>query len=104
MGRAILDNNVNLNNMETKKSKKIDLSKVQAKMIDGSVKEFDIHKNIAIAMYSTPNPGQGKFSMEVYDNPVVELTEERKSYLQNGLEQGGFFFYIKEAVEKLLND
>lgn len=84
--------------------KTIDLSKIPAKMIDGTVKEFDIQKSISTAMYSTPNPGQGKFAMDVYGNPIVEVTEETKEYLRNGLETGGFFFYIKEAVEKLLND
>lgn len=87
-----------------KETKKIDLSKIQAKMIDGSTKEFDIHKNIATAMYSTPNPGQGKFAQDVYGDPIVELTEENKGYLMNGLEVGGFFFYIKEAIEQLLKD
>ena len=90
--------------METKKLKIIDLSKIPAKTIDGDVQEISIQRAIAIAMYNTPDPGQGEFAMKVNRDPVVELTEENKMYLRNGLDQGQFFFFIKEAMEKLMND
>lgn len=90
--------------MEEQKVKTIDLSKVVAVLVDGTTREFSVYKTLATALYATPNPGQGKFAMELYANPIVELTEENKGYIQAGLEQGGFFFYIKEAILELLNN
>lgn len=89
--------------MGEQKIKTIDLSKVTAVLVDGTTQEFDVHKSLATTLYATPNPGQGRFAMELYANPIVELTEENKEYIQTGLEQGGFFFNIKEAILELLN-
>lgn len=87
---------------EKKEVKTIDLSKIPAKTIDGEIQEVSIQRVIAVAMYNTPDPGQGEFAMKVNRDPIVELTDENKSYLRCGLEQGQFYFFIKEAVENLL--
>jgi hypothetical protein len=64
--------------------KKVDLSKVEIEMLDGSTMEYDIAKELAeIIFKNTQSIPEHTFSLALYKNPIVELTEENKSIIEN---------------------
>ena len=84
--------------------KKIDLSKLQIEMLDGSIKEYDFAKELAQVIFqNTQDIGEHAFSMELYKNPIVELTEDNKRIIK-GYTDKYFKAFAQIAVNKLLND
>ena len=63
----------------SEKIKKIDLSKLEITNIDGSKIEIDLSKELAQGIYSTTQKiAELSFAMDLFKNPVVELTDENK--------------------------
>ena len=84
--------------------KKIDLSKVKLQMVDGSEKEYDLSKEMAEVIFqNTQSIPEHNFSLELYKNPVVELSEENKKILEQ-YSQKHFKAFVQVAVSKLLNE
>ena len=89
--------------------KKIDLSKVMIEGIDGKAiivdgKELivDVAKELAQVIFAnTQSIEEHSFSMELYKNPVVELTDEVKGIIEKYID-GYFKAYIKIASKKML--
>ena len=79
--------------------KTIDLSKLQLKQIDGTVFEHDFSKELAQAIFSnTQKIEEHAFSVDLYKNPVVELTEENKAIIKEYTEK-----YFKAFVQVAIN-
>ena len=80
--------------------KKVDLSKLQLKQIDGVVFEHDFSKELAQAIFSnTQKIEEHAFSVDLFKNPVVELTEENKAIIKEYTEK-----YFKAFVQVAVNE
>ena len=92
-------------NKEVKaKSKTIDLSKLQLKQIDGTVFEHDFSKELAQAIFgNTQKIEEHAFSVDLYKNPVVELTEENKTIVKEYTEKY-FKAFVQVAINELIGD
>lgn len=83
---------------------KVDLSKLQIEMLDGSIKEYDFAKELAQVIFqSTQDIGEHAFSLELYKNPIVELTEENKKIIKDYTDRY-FKAFVKVAVNKIINE
>ena len=81
---------------------KIDLSKVNMESIDGKEIIIDVAKELAQVIFAnTQSIEEHSFSMELYRNPVVELTDENKEIIEKYID-GYFKAYIKIAIKKML--
>ena len=70
-------------------NKKVDFSKLPITQLDGTIIEHDFSKELAQAIFSnTQNISEHAFSVDLFKNPIVELTDENK-------------FLIKEYTEKI---
>ena len=79
--------------------KTIDLSKLQLRQIDGTVFEHDFSKELAQAIFSnTQKVEEHAFSVELFKNPIVELTEENKAIIKEYTEK-----YFKAFVQVAIN-
>lgn len=57
--------------------KKIDLSRLNIKMLNEEVLEQDVSKEFAQVIFqNTQDIAEHNFSLELYKNPVVELTDD----------------------------
>lgn len=84
--------------------KKIDLSKLKIEMIDGSIMEYDLSKELAeIIFKTTESLAEHSFCLDLYKNPVVELTDENKAIIEKYVDKY-FKAFVKVAVNKLLNE
>lgn len=84
--------------------KTIDLSKVKLQMVDSSEKEYDLSKELAEVIFqNTQSIPEHNFALELYKDPVVELTEENKKILEQ-YSQKYFKAFVQVAVTKLLNE
>lgn len=84
--------------------KTVDLSKLKIEMIDGSIMEYDISKELAeIIFKSTQSLAEHSFCLDLYKNPIVELTDENKSIIEKYVGQY-FKAFVQVAVNKLLID
>lgn len=84
--------------------KTIDLSKVKLQMVDRSEKEYDLSKELAEVIFqNTQSIPEHNFALELYKDPVVELTEENKKILEQ-YSQKYFKAFVQVAVTKLLSD
>lgn len=84
--------------------KTIDLSKLRIQMIDGSIMEYDLSKELAeIIFKTTQSLAEHSFCLDLYKNPVVELTDENKAIIEKYVKQY-FKAFVQIAVNKLLND
>lgn len=82
--------------------KKIDLSKLKIEMIDGSIMEYDISKELAQVIFqNTQDIGEHAFSLELYKNPVVELTEDNKRIIKDYTDKY-FKAFVKVSVNKII--
>ena len=82
--------------------KKIDLSKVKIEGIDGKEIVIDVAKELAQVIFAnTQSIEEHSFSMELYRDPVVELTDEIKGIIEKYID-GYFKAYIKIAIKKML--
>lgn len=78
----------------------IDLSKLKITMLDGSVEEYDVSKELAQVIFQTTQDiGEHNFSLELYENPVVEATEENIRIIKSYVER-----YFKAFVQVAIND
>ena len=82
--------------------KTIDLSKVKVNSIDGKEIIVDVAKELAQVIFAnTQSIEEHSFSMELYRDPVVELTDENKAIIE-GYIDGYFKAYIKIAIKKIM--
>ncbi len=82
--------------------KKIDLSKVKIEGIDGKEITLDVAKELAQVIFAnTQSIEEHSFSMELYRDPVVELTDDVKGIIEKYID-GYFKAYIKIAIKKML--
>ena len=81
---------------------KIDLSKVKIESIDGKEIVIDVAKELAQVIFAnTQSIEEHSFSMELYRNPVVELTDDVKAIIEGYIEKY-FKAYIKIAIKKMI--
>ena len=84
--------------------KTIDLSKLQIEMIDGSIMEYDLSKELAEVIFKTTQSlAEHSFCLDLYKNPIVELTDENKAIIEKYVGQY-FKAFVQIAVNKLLDD
>jgi len=84
--------------------KTVNLSKLQITMIDGSIMEYDISKELAEVIFKTTQSlAEHSFCLDLYKNPIVELTDENKSIIEKYVGQY-FKAFVQVAVNKLLSD
>ena len=82
--------------------KTIDLSRVDIEALDGTVKQIDVARELAQVIFAnTQSIEEHSFSMELYRNPVVELTDENKAIIEGYIEKY-FKAYIKIAIKKIM--
>jgi len=84
--------------------KTIDLSKLKIEMIDGSIMEYDLSKELAeIIFKTTESLAEHSFCLDLYKNPVVELTDENKAIIEKYVDKY-FKAFVKVAVNKIINE
>lgn len=72
-------------------------------MVDGAEKEYDLSKELAEVIFqNTQSIPEHNFSLEVYKNPVVELTEENRRIVEQ-YSQKYFKAFVQVAITRLLN-
>lgn len=82
--------------------KTIDLSKVTIHGIDGKEATIDVAKELAQVIFTnTQSIEEHSFSIELYRNPVVELTDRNREIIEKYIENY-FKAYVKIAVKKML--
>ena len=82
--------------------KTVDLSKVMIESIDGKEIIIDVAKELAQVIFAnTQSREEHSFSMELYREPVIELTDENRA-INEGYIEKYFKAYIKIAIKKLL--
>ena len=87
----------------SEKIKKVDLSRLEITNIDGSKVEIDLSKELAQGIYSTTQKiSELSFAMDLFKDPVVELTEENKEIIRSNVEKG-FKAFVQVAVNKLID-
>ena len=85
-------------------NKKIDLSKLPITQLDGSVIEHDFSKELAQAIFSnTQSISEHSFSVDLFKNPIVELTDENKTLIKETTEKY-FKAFVQVAVNKLIGE
>jgi len=84
--------------------KTVNLSKLQITMIDGSIMEYDISKELAEVIFKTTQSlAEHSFCLDLYKNPVVELTDENKAIIEKYVDKY-FKAFVKVAVNRMLNE
>jgi len=84
--------------------KTIDLSKLKIEMIDGSIMEYDLSKELAEVIFKTTQSlAEHSFCLDLYKNPIVELTDDNKAIIEKYVSQY-FKAFVQIAVNKLLSD
>ena len=82
--------------------KTIDLSKVKVNNIDGKEVTLDVAKELAQVIFAnTQSIEEHSFSMELYRDPIVELTDEVRGIIEKYIDVY-FRAYIKIAIKKML--
>ena len=82
--------------------KTIDLSKVKVNSIDGKEITLDVAKELAQVIFAnTQSIEEHAFSLDLYKNPVVELTDANSSIINDYIEKY-FKAYIKIAIKQML--
>ena len=82
---------------------KVDLSKLQIEMLDGSIKEYDLSKELAeIIFKTTQSLAEHSFCSDLYKNPIVELTDENKAIIKEYTEKY-FKAFVQVAINELLD-
>ena len=83
-------------------AKKVDLSKLQIRQLDGSIVEHDFSKDLAQAIFSnTQNISEHAFSVDLFKDPIVELTDENKAIIKEYTEKY-FKAFVQVAVNELI--
>ena len=82
--------------------KTIDLSKLELTMLDGTIAEHDLSKDLAQAIFqNTQKIEEHAFSLELFKNPIIELTEENKKIIAEYTSKY-FKAFVQVAVNKLM--
>ena len=85
-------------------NKKIDLSKLSITQLDGSVIEHDFSKELAQAIFSnTQSISEHSFSVDLFKNPIVELTDENKTLIKETTEKY-FKAFVQVAINELIGE
>lgn len=83
--------------------KTIDLSKLPIKQLDGTIIEHDFSKDLAQAIFSnTQKIEEHAFSVDLYKNPIVALTDENKAIIKEYTEKY-FKAFVQVAVNELID-
>ncbi len=81
-------------------AKKVDFSKLQIRQLDGTIVEHDFSKDLAQAIFSnTQNISEHAFSVDLFKDPIVELTDENKFLIKEYTEK-----YFKAFVQVAVNE
>lgn len=84
--------------------KTVDLSKLQVELLDGSIIEYNLSKELAEVIFKTTQSlAEHSFCLDLYKNPIVELTDDNKAIIEKYVSQY-FKAFVQIAVNKLLND
>ena len=84
--------------------KTVDLSRLKIEMIDGSIMEYDLSKELAEVIFKTTQSlAEHSFCLDLYKNPIVELTDDNKAIIEKYVSQY-FKAFVQIAVNKLLSD
>ena len=84
--------------------KKLDLSKLKLEMIDGSIKEFDISKELAqIIFQQTQKINEHDFAIKLYNNPIIELKDDNREIIKEYVSKY-FKAFVKIAIFKLMGE
>ena len=71
-------------------------------MLDGKEIEYNFAKELAQVIFqNTQDIGEHAFSMELYKNPIVELTEDNKRIIKDYTDKY-FKAFVKVAVNKII--
>ena len=82
----------------------LDLSKLQITMLDGKEIEYNFAKELAQVIFqNTQDIGEYAFSLELYKNPIVELTEENKKIIKDYTDRY-FKAFVKVSINKIINN
>ena len=83
--------------------KTIDLSKLPIRQLNGEVVELDFSKDLAQAIFSnTQKIDEHAFSVDLYKNPLVELTDENKAIIKEYTVKY-FKAFVQVAVNELID-
>ena len=81
----------------------IDLSKIQITALDGTVQEHDFSKDLAQAIFqNTQLISEHNFAIELFKNPIVELTTENEGIIVSFTERY-FKACVQIAIKKLIS-
>ena len=84
--------------------KTIDLSKLPIKQLDGEVIEHDFSKDLAQAIFSnTQKIDEHSFAVDLYKNPIIELTDENKAIIKEYTDRY-FKAFVQVAINELIGD
>ncbi len=87
-----------------KETKKIDLSKLPIKQLDGTVFEHDFSKELAQAIYAnTQSLSELSFSIDLFKTPIVEMTDENKALIKESTEKH-FKAFVQVAINELIGE
>lgn len=83
--------------------KKINFRALPCEMVDGSIDEIDLSKELANLIYSqTKECGEAMFAQELYKNGEVELTEENEKTIRKYADN--FVYFVTSAIKKILDN
>lgn len=81
--------------------KKINFKAVPCEMVDGSVVEIDLSKELANIIYTNAKEvGEAVFAQDLYKEGEVELTEENIETIKK--HYNNFFYFIRAGIDKAL--
>ena len=84
--------------------KKVDFSKLPIKQLDGSIVQHDFSKELAQAIFSnTQSISEHAFSVDLFKNPIVELTDENKAIVKEYTEKY-FKAFVQVAINELIGE
>ena len=84
--------------------KEIDLSKVKLEMIDASISETDVSKELAQAVFqNTQSISEHSFALDLYKNPIVTLNDDNKNIIKSYTERF-FKAFVQVAILKMLGE
>lgn len=83
---------------------KIDLSKLPIRQLNGEVFEHDFSKDLAQAIFSnTQKIEEHTFSVDLFKNPIVELTDENKAIIKEYTDRY-FKAFVQVAINELIDE
>ena len=84
-------------------NKKVDFSKLPIRQLDGTIIEHDFSKELAQAIFAnTQSLSEHSFSIDLFKNPIVELTDENKAIVKEYTEKY-FKAFVQVAVNELID-